>query len=163
MVLGSEVVIGRSEGAIKVSSNAVSRQHLRVTREGDDLVVRDLGSRNGTQLRGINLAGALPVRDGLDLKLGREVGLRIYPSPKLPGAIEIDVAGQHYVACVGKNCLPVDGLALDAGADGWVELLAHGTHAYVGGVEWTQRGTLLAGDTVTTSRAGDPALKVVST
>jgi len=163
MVLGSEVVIGRSEGAIKVSSNAVSRQHLRITREGDDIVVRDLDSRNGTQLRGINLAGTLPVRDGLDLQLGREVTLRIYPSHKLPGAVEIDVAGQHFLACVGKNCLPVEGLSLDAGPDGWVELLAHGTHAYVGGVEWTQRATLLAGDSVGTSRTADATLKVVST
>jgi tetratricopeptide (TPR) repeat protein len=163
MVLGNEIVIGRSEGAIKVSSNAVSRQHLRIVREGDDVVVRDLESRNGTQLRGINLAGALPVHDGLDLKLGREVALRIAPSKKLGGAIEIDVAGQHYVACLGNNCLPVEGLTLDCGADGWVELLAHGTHAYVGGVEWTQRATLLAGDRVATSRNGAPALKVVST
>lgn len=163
MVLGSEIVIGRSEGAIKVSSNAVSRQHLRIVREGDDVVVRDLESRNGTQLRGVNLAGALPVRDGLDLKLGREVTLRIAPSKKLGGAIEIDVAGQHYVACVGKSCLPVEGLTLDVGADGWVELLAHGTHAYASGVEWAQRATLLAGDSVATSRTGDPALRVVST
>jgi tetratricopeptide (TPR) repeat protein len=163
MVLGDEVVIGRSEGAIKVSSNAVSRQHLRVTREGDDVVVRDLDSRNGTQLRGINLAGALPVRDGLDLKLGREVSLRIAPSKRLEGAIEIEVAGERYVACLGKNCLPIEGLSLAAGTDGWVELVAQGTHAYVGGVEWTPRATLLAGDAIATTRAGDVALKVVST
>lgn len=163
MVLGDEVVIGRSEGAIKVSSNAVSRQHLRVTREGDDVVVRDLESRNGTQLRGINLAGVLPVRDGLDLKLGREVTLRIAPSKRLEGAIEIEVAGERYVACLGKSCLPVEGLTLAVGTDGWVELVSTGTHAYVGGVEWTQHATLLAGDAIATSRAGDVAIKVVST
>lgn len=163
MVLGSEVVIGRSEGAIKVSSNAVSRQHLRIVREGDAVVVRDLESRNGTQLRGINLAGALPVHDGLDLKLGREVTLRIAPSKKLPGAIEIDVAGQRYVAALGKGVLPVEGLTLSTGADDWVELVAHGTHAYVNGVEWTDRATLLAGDAIATTRAGDPAVKVAST
>ena len=48
MVLGDEVVIGRTEGSIKVSSNAVSRQHLRIARDGTDVVVRDLESRNGT-------------------------------------------------------------------------------------------------------------------
>ena len=163
MVLGSEIVIGRSEGSIKVSSNAVSRQHLRIARSGEEILVSDLKSRNGTQLRGINLAGALPVRDGLELKLGREVSLRITPSTKLGGAVEIDIAGQHYVACLGKACLPVTGLTLDVGADGWVELLAHGTHVYVGGVEWTDRATLLAGDSLTTARTGDPAVKVVST
>jgi hypothetical protein len=163
IVLGDEVVIGRSEGAIKVSSNAVSRQHLRISREGDDVVVRDLESRNGTQLRGINLAGTLPVRDGLELKLGREVTLRITPSKRLEGAVEIEVAGQRYVACLGKNCLPIPGLTLGAGASGWVELLTHGTHVYVGGVEWTQQATLLAGDAIATTRSGDAAIKVVST
>lgn len=163
MVLGDEVVIGRSEGAIKVSSNAVSRQHLRITRQGDDVVVRDLESRNGTQLRGINLAGTLPVRDGLDLKLGREVTLRVAPSTKLPGAIEIDVAGQHYFACLGKACLPIDGLTLAAGTDGWVELVTNGTHAYLGDVEWTDHATLLGGDAIATSRAGAAAVKVIST
>jgi tetratricopeptide (TPR) repeat protein len=163
MVLGDDVVIGRSEGAIKVSSNAVSRQHLRITRAGDDVVVRDLDSRNGTQLRGIKLAGPLPVRDGLELKLGREVTLRVGPSKRLPGAIEIEVAGHRYVACLGKNDLPIEGLALASGTDGWVELVTGGGHAYVGGVEWTQRATLLAGDAIATTRAGEPAVKVVST
>ena len=163
MVLGDEVVIGRSEGAIKVSSNAVSRQHLRISREGDDVVVRDLESRNGTQLRGVNLAGALPVRDGIDLKLGREVSLRVLPSKRLEGAIEIEVAGQKYVACLGAGRLPIDGLTLSAGADGWVELRTTGTHAYVGGVEWTENATLLAGDAIATARAGDVTVKVVST
>ena len=163
MVLGDEVVIGRSEGAIKVSSNAVSRQHLRISREGGDIVVRDLESRNGTQLRGVNLAGALPVRDGIDLKLGREVSLRILPCKRLEGAIEIEVAGQKYVACLGPCRLPIEGLTLGAGADGWVELRETGTHAYVSGVEWTENATLLAGDAIATTRAGDVMVKVVST
>jgi tetratricopeptide (TPR) repeat protein len=163
MVLGHEVVIGRSEGAIKVSSNAVSRQHLRVTREGQDIVVRDLESRNGTQLRGVKLAGALPVHDGLELKLGREVSLRIAPCPRLPGAVEIDVAGQRYVACVGAGALPLAGLSLSVGTDGWVELQTGGQHVYVGGVEWTQGATLLAGDAIAIARGGEVVLKVAST
>jgi ATP-dependent protease HslVU (ClpYQ) peptidase subunit len=163
MVLGDEIVIGRSEGSITVSSNAVSRQHLRISREGGEVLVRDLESRNGTQLRGINLAGALPVRDGLELKLGREVTLRIAPSQKLAGAIEIEVAGERYVASLGGNRLPVEGLSLAVGPDGWVELVTTDAHAYVGGVEWSPRATLLAGDAIATSRAGDPAVKVAST
>lgn len=164
MVLGDEVVIGRTEGSIKVSSNAVSRQHLRILREGSELVVRDLESRNGTQLRGINLAGTLPVRDGLDLKLGKEVTLRIHPSKKLEGAVEIEVAGQRYVAPLGPATLPVEGLALAQGTDGWVELVAKGgARCYVGDVEWTDRATLLAGDSIATQRKGEPAVRVVST
>jgi len=163
MVLGDEVVIGRTEGSIKVSSNAVSRQHLRVVREGSDFVVRDLESRNGTQLRGINLAGALPIREGLELKLGREVTLRVKPSKKLEGGLEIEVAGQRYVACLGPATLPVSGLALAAGTDGWVELVGNGARCYVGDVEWTDRATLLAGDAIAIARKGEAAVKVVST
>jgi hypothetical protein len=52
---------------------------------------------------------------------------------------------------------------LSTGSDGWVELVAHGTHAYVNGVEWTDRATLLAGDAIATERAGDAAVKIAST
>jgi hypothetical protein len=77
--------------------------------------------------------------------------------------VEIEVAGGRYVACLGKSCLPVDGLGLATGADGWVELLATATHAYVGGVEWSPRATLLAGDAIAIARSGDVVVKVVST
>ncbi|MBX3191334.1 MAG: FHA domain-containing protein [Labilithrix sp.] len=162
-VLGDEIVVGRSEGAIKVSSNAVSREHLRISREGDDAVVRDLESRNGTQLRGINLAGALPVKGGLELKLGKEVSFRIAPSKRFEDAFEIDVAGQKYVAFLGPARMPIPGFALASGADGWIELVADGVHAYVGDVEWATRATLLAGDALARERAGDVVLRVVST
>lgn len=162
LVLGDEVVLGRSEGSIKVPSNAVSRQHLRITREGDDVVVRDLESRNGTQLRGINLAGALAVRDGLDLKLGREVPFHIGPCAKLEGAYEIRVAGERYVCCLGPARTPVKGIELAAGADGWVELVTNGARAFLGDVELTSRATLLVGDALCTVRSGTPTIRILA-
>lgn len=163
-VLGDDVVIGRSEGAVRVSSNAVSRQHLRIAREGGEIVVRDLQTRNGTQMRGVNLAGPLVVRDeGLDLKLGREVPMRVAPSARVPGAVEIDVAGGKYLACLGPTRLPLRGLELAAGADGWVELVVGEGHVYMGNVEIVPRTTLLVGDAVSTTRAAEPVLRVVST
>jgi hypothetical protein len=162
VVLGDEVVLGRSEGSIKVPSNAVSRQHLRVARENGEVVVRDLESRNGTQLRGINLAGPLVVRDGLELKLGREVPFRIAPSTKIEGAFEIVVAGETYVACLGPARTPVVGIELAAGADGWVEIVTKGTHAYLGEVELVPRATLLVGDAIATSRGAAPALRILA-
>jgi len=163
MVLGDEVVIGRTEGSIKVSSNAVSREHLRIARDGSDVVVKDLGSRNGTQLRGINLAGVLPVREGIELKLGKEVSLRVAPSTRLPGAVEVEVAGHRYVACLGRGVLPVAGLELATGPDGWVELVTSAGHVYAGDVEWAERATLIAGDALAITRKGEAALRVVST
>jgi hypothetical protein len=161
LVTGEEVVVGRTEGAIKVPSNAVSRQHLRLSREGADIVVRDLESRNGTQLRGINLAGPLPVGEGLELRLGKEVPLRVAPSKRLDGAIEIDVAGEKYHASLGPSRTPLAGLDLVVGADGWIELESHGTLTYVGEVELVPRATLLAGDAVSIQRGAEPILRVV--
>lgn len=163
LVTGDEVVIGRTAGAIKVPSNAVSRQHLRIAREGASIIVADLQSRNGTQLRGINLAGSLPVGDGIELKLGKEVPLRITPSKLLDGAIEIDVAGEKYFACLGPTRTPVSGLELAVGADGWIELLPRGARAFTGDVELVPRATLLVGDAISTSRGGAPLLRIIST
>lgn len=160
LVTGAEVVIGRTDGAIKVSSNAVSRQHVRIARDGDAIVVRDLESRNGTQLRGINLAGALPVGEGIELKLGKEVPLRIRPSTRLAGAIEIEVAGATYFASLGPTKTPFDGIELAAGADGWLELIGS---AFAGDVELVPHATLLVGDSLATTRSGDAILRVVST
>jgi hypothetical protein len=163
IVTGDEVVIGRTDGAIKVPSNAVSRQHLRITRDGDAIIIRDLESRNGTQLRGINLAGPLPVGDGIELKLGKEVPLRVTPSKRILGAVEIDVSGEKYYACLGPTRTPVTGIDLVAGADGWLELVSSGAKAFTGEVELVPRATLLVGDAISTTRGTEPLLRVIST
>lgn len=164
LVTGTEVIIGRTEGAIKVPSNAVSRQHLRIVRDGDSIIVRDLESRNGTQLRGINLAGPLAIGEGLELKLGKEVPIRITPSKRIPSTVEIDVSGEKYYASLGPTSTPVKGLGLIAGTDGWIELgVSNGTRAFTGDVELVPRATLLVGDALSTTRGSEPLLRVIST
>jgi hypothetical protein len=163
LVTGDEVVVGRTDGAIKVPSNAVSRRHLRISREGSDVVVRDLESRNGTQLRGIRLAGPLAVGEGLDLKLGKEVPIRVAPSKRLEGATEIEVAGEKYYASLGPTHTPVRGIDLAAGPDGWIELVADGVRVFAGEVELVPRATLLVGDAVSTTRGTEPLLRVIGT
>lgn len=163
LVTGDEVVLGRTEGAITVPSNAVSRQHLRLFREHGAVMVRDLESRNGTQLRGINLAGTLAVGDGLELKLGKEVPIRLVPSTRLDGAIEIMVAGETYVACLGPTRTPIAGITLAAGSDGWLEVVTEGARAFAGDVELVPRTTLLVGDALATTRGGAAVLRILST
>lgn len=163
LVLGDEVVIGRTGGAIQVPSNAVSREHLRITREGEAIAVRDLQSLNGTQLRGIDLACPIVVGEGLELRLGKEVPLRIAPSKRLEGAIEIEVAGERYYAQLGPTRTPVAGLGLAAGPDGWIELVLHGVRAFTAtDLELVPNATLLVGDAITTLRGSEPLLRVVS-
>jgi tetratricopeptide (TPR) repeat protein len=162
VVTGEEVVVGRTDGSIKVSSNAISRQHLRIFRDAGVATVRDLESRNGTQLRGINLAGPLAVGEGLELRLGKEVAFRIAPSKRLEGAFEIDVAGEKYHASLGPARTPIPGIELAVGADGWIELESHGARVYIGDVELVPRASLLLGDAVALKRGGEPVLRVVA-
>jgi hypothetical protein len=54
LAIGSEVVvIGRASNAdVRLSDTGVSRRHAEVRREGDDHVLVDLGSTNGTLVNG---------------------------------------------------------------------------------------------------------------
>lgn len=163
LVLGDVVVVGRTEGAIRVPSNAVSREHLRVGREADAIVVRDLGSRNGTQLRGMNLAGAVPVTTRTELLLGREVPVVVGPSDRLPGAVSLEIAGADYTAPLGPTRLPGLPFALRPAPDGWLELDTGGAAAFLGEVELAPNPTLLVGDAIGIARGGPPVLRIAST
>jgi two-component system response regulator AtoC len=57
LVEGEVVTIGRARSAtIHVDDEHISRTHTAVVRRGEDIVVTDLGSRNGTLLRGARIA-----------------------------------------------------------------------------------------------------------
>ena len=135
VALGDEIVIGRGPsggavGTLAVASQAVSRQHVRIAREGGAIVVRDLGSRNGTQLRGMNLVGAIPVpAEGLELTLGKELRVRIAPSAALDGAVSIEIGGDTYVAPLGPAKIPGLPWELALGEGGWIELRSGGASA----------------------------------
>jgi hypothetical protein len=161
IVLGDEVVVGRTEGTLLAPSHAVSRRHLRIARSDGAVVVTDLETRNGTQLRGMNVVGPLPVGDGLELKLGREVGVRIRPSTDLDGAVEIELGGKRYVAPLGPANLPIPGWRLDRGPDDWLELCCDGTAAYFGDVALVERASLLVGDRIARVRGGEPVLEIL--
>ena len=81
-VLGAEtgVVIGRDPSASShvVVDPSVSREHARLSVEGGELRVEDLGSTNGTYLNGRRLESGQRARvaDGDELELG-SVRLRV--------------------------------------------------------------------------------------
>ena len=164
LVVGTEVVIGRTEGSLTVASQAVSRRHLRLARDAAGAaLVHDLGSRNGTELRGMRVAGALPIGDGLDLRLGGEVPLRLAPSESVAGAVDVDLAGARYVAPLGPTPLGIGAWRIEPSEGGWLELVTGaGPSAHAAGLLLVDRVTLLAGDAIADARGADPVLRVLS-
>ncbi len=69
--------IGRSSrNAIHLPDATVSKDHAEISRRGDALVVRDLGSRNGTRVNGVVATEPLPLREGDTLEVGK-IQLRV--------------------------------------------------------------------------------------
>ncbi len=68
---GDEVTFGRSRGCtVMVDHEKVSRTHARVVRRGADIVVEDLGSRNGTRVNGQKIEGPTRVATGDEITVG---------------------------------------------------------------------------------------------
>jgi len=73
--LDAELTIGRATGcAVALATDTfVSQVHARVFRRGADYWVEDLGSTNGTFVNGRKIDGAVPVRRGDRVQVGRSV------------------------------------------------------------------------------------------
>jgi hypothetical protein len=170
LALGREVVVGRArpereaahEVTLAVGAAAVSRRHLGIARRGERVLVRDLGSRNGTTLRGLELGAEVPAEEALELRLGKEVVLRVAPAPEIPGAMSIEVAGVRYIAPLGPATLGVGGWKLDRAQDGWIELTTGGMPpAFAGSLQLAAEITLLCGDSIAGERGGPPLVEVL--
>jgi DNA-binding winged helix-turn-helix (wHTH) protein len=69
-----ENIIGREpEAAVWLDFSAVSRRHARIVLSGDRATVEDLGSKNGTQVRGERISGAVELEDGDEIRIGSVV------------------------------------------------------------------------------------------
>src|SRR5262249_30012328 len=64
-------LIGRAkECALRAGSEAISRRHCAIIRRETGYTVRDLGSRNGTQVNGEKIAAEVPLKAGDELRVG---------------------------------------------------------------------------------------------
>lgn len=67
---GNQMVMGRAADAeITLTDPGISRHHARIVREGDDFIVEDLGSTNGTEVNG-QLVKRRRLADGDRVRLG---------------------------------------------------------------------------------------------
>ena len=72
--LGSELTIGRADKCSLVLDDAyVSQMHARIFPRGDQIVVEDLGSTNGTYLNRQRLTSPAEVQRGDKVKIGKTV------------------------------------------------------------------------------------------
>ena len=66
-----ENVLGRDRDAVLwIDHTAVSRRHARIVIADGAVTLEDLGSKNGTYLKGARITGAVPLADGDDIRIG---------------------------------------------------------------------------------------------
>ena len=64
--------IGRaSQNAIQIADPTVSKEHAEILRAGERITIRDLGSRNGTRVNGVEVTEPTPIRDGDLIEIGK--------------------------------------------------------------------------------------------
>lgn len=73
-VLGSELTIGRAENCtLRLDDAYVSQMHARIFPRGDQIVIEDLGSTNGTYLNRQRLTSPAELQRGDKVKIGKTV------------------------------------------------------------------------------------------
>jgi DNA-binding winged helix-turn-helix (wHTH) protein len=66
-----ENMLGRDPRSVaRIDVASVSRQHARIRIEGEDAVLEDLGSKNGTQVDGRRVKQRASLRDGAEIRIG---------------------------------------------------------------------------------------------
>ena len=70
--LGVHNTLGRHPtNSIQLLDKIVSKEHCVIERRGPQLILRDLGSLNGTYVNGERVVGERPLRHGDDIALDR--------------------------------------------------------------------------------------------
>jgi hypothetical protein len=161
VVPGDPVLLGRTEGELRVPSPLVSRRHLELGR-GDAIEpwVRDLGGKNGTTLRGARFE-TLPVGPGIDLLIGNALPLSVRPFSR--GGLLLELPGRSCWLPLGPALLGGKRVELRAASDGWLDLeLPAGARFVLGDLQVEGAIQLLHGDELFDGHDGPLLLRVVA-
>src|SRR5690606_226756 len=113
------VIVGRlSSNTLVIADGRLSREHLRIEREGSAWYAEDLGSSNGTTLNGEPLRDRQRIKDGDKLNLG---GLEISVEIERPQPVEQAPAVQAPVANASAAPPPVAAATPPASGDNSVK------------------------------------------
>ncbi len=97
-VLGpGEHLLGRDPAsAVPLASSAVSRRHARLVLDGPSAILSDLGSRNGTWVRGVRAERPVALCSGEEIRLGPvRLSLNTWVADTTQD-VSADVAGGHW-------------------------------------------------------------------
>lgn len=155
LAFGERVVIGRADATLTIPSPAISREHLELRSGASGPEAVDLGSRNGTLLRGVKLGAALVLREPTELALGGEVPVILTPLPD--GTLRIECGAEQVLAPLGP--LLIGGLSLALAEDGWLEL--ESSSAFLAGLRVDGKIELCHGDEIAESADGPVRVKVL--
>lgn len=91
IALEDELSIGRTpESAVVIADSGLSRRNTTIFRDGDDVLVVDEGSTNGTFVNGEKLAGRpRALRDGDTIRLGSSTTIRVETGEGRPSAAAV--------------------------------------------------------------------------
>jgi DNA-binding winged helix-turn-helix (wHTH) protein len=68
-----ENVLGRDTHAgVCLKGTTVSKRHARIVVSDETVTIEDLGSKNGTFVEGVRIEGPIGLRDGDEIRLGRQ-------------------------------------------------------------------------------------------
>lgn len=158
LVPGNPVVLGRSDGEVRVASPVVSRRHLEIGRpERGEPMVRDLGGKNGTTLRGARV-DELRVGLGLDLLIGNALPLKVRPFPA--GGLLLELPGRICWVPLGSFQLGPRRALVEA-RDGWLDM-RFDRPVVLGDLTVDKPIQLLVGDEIYDGHEGPLLLRVVS-
>ncbi|HRI71355.1 MAG TPA: FHA domain-containing protein [Polyangium sp.] len=167
---GDEVTVGRGDATIVAAMRAISRVHIAVRRDGSQIFVRDLDTRNGTMLAGARIHGPIPVSNGVRLELGGEVPCTIEPTSGFaqelaPNGVVINVASTRWIVPLGALVLGDWRIERATyGSDSFIVLRtpAGGSRPILGELELAGEVELGYGDELRATRGGPIVLRVAS-
>ena len=92
------LTVGRSSrNELQLGDFTVSKEHAEITTDGSRVLIRDLGSRNGTRVNGVDARAALPLKPGDQVEIGHVALVVSATRPEQPLALdERAVAGSSH-------------------------------------------------------------------
>ncbi|MFM1867555.1 MAG: hypothetical protein RL591_963 [Planctomycetota bacterium] len=106
-------LVGRSSEALHLTDSTVSRRHAELTPDDGRWTLRDLGSRHGTRVNGVRIAGAVEVRAGDRIAVGDTELLAIREGEGSPVALDERAES----AAVNAPIAAISGAAANAEGD----------------------------------------------